>query len=88
MGMSRFERLLRQHEHLRRARDHAFVWCGVAVLLFIPAFASLVRELSRESEPNIVGQIILIVIALPAIYWTFRSGRHHQRALKALSPKR
>ena len=85
MGEGKLERLLRQQERLRRARDHAFVWCGVCALLLIPAVASLVGELGGEAEPRILGQLVLIVLMVPAIFFTFRSGLRHHRALKAMA---
>ena len=87
MIQGRLGRLLRQHERLRRARENAFLWCGVFVLLFIPAFASLLHELSGEAEPRILGQLILIALAVPVIFLTFRSGQRHRRALQALTSR-
>ena len=85
MRDSRFEKLFRQHERLRRAHDNAIVWCAMSVLLFIPSFASLVQELSNEAEPRVAGEVTLIVLAVPVIFWTSRSWLRHHRALKVLS---
>jgi hypothetical protein len=63
------------------------VWCAVFVLLLIPAAASLVQELLYEREPRVVGQLILIALAIPAIVFSARSGMRHRRALKSLSAR-
>lgn len=88
MGEGRFEKLIRQHVRLQRARDHAFAWCAVFALLVVLALASLTHELTSEAQPNIVGQIALIVLALPVIFLTFRAGRRHHRAMKAMTASR